>query len=64
MTEKSEPKPPTTSKNLGQVDRKINEDIANSQADVTHDGGRRSTNWTPYLVDPDEQENENPYGRK
>ena len=54
----------TVSKELGQEERKVVEDIANSQADVTRDGGRRSPNWTPYLVDPNEQEIEHPYDRK
>ena len=64
MTENPKTKPPTTNKGLEQEERKVVEDIANGQADVTRDGGRRSTNWTPYLVDPDEQEIEHPYDKK
>jgi hypothetical protein len=64
MTENPKIKPPVINKSLRQEERKEVEDIANGQADVTCDGGKRSTNWTPYLVDPDEQENEHPYDRK
>jgi hypothetical protein len=64
MMENPKIKLPIADNGLKQEERKDVEDIANSQADVTRDGGKRSTNWTPYLVDPDEQEIEHPYNRK
>lgn len=49
---------------LDQEKRREAEDIANSQADVTRDGGQRSPEWKPYLVDPEDENAERPYSRR
>lgn len=48
---------------LSQEERIEIANIANGQADVTHDGGQRSPTWTPLLIDVEEYERENPYIR-
>ncbi len=50
-----------TTKQLTQSERTEAVDIANGQADVTRDGGKRSGKWKEFLVDPDEESAERPY---
>lgn len=64
MTQQVKPSGKALPKILTQAEREDAEDIANGQADVTPDGGKRSPDWTPYLVDRDTYDAENPYRRK
>jgi len=52
-------KPPTP--NLSQEERTYIAKIADGLADVTFDGRHRSGVWRLYLIDPFENEIENPY---
>lgn len=55
---KVDPKP------LPQETREENAEIANSQADVTSDGGHRSPVWTPFLISEDDEVDRDPYRRR